>query len=254
MKGSGRPPPPQQALVVSPVAETCCGPAPATSDALPGRARIVLIDDDWIALSRLREIIEQNSDLEVVAACRCAEGAMLAVRHCRPAIVILDVRLPDRDGFELVRDITAISEAKVIVFTAALERAEIVNGLRSGAKAIVFKDKSASMLISRMRDVLAREECAAQKLTARERPGALVSHCVEALSERELEVAQWAALGARNKEIAWQLGISEGTVKLHLFHAYQKLSVSNRVGLVLALRKVAGDALTGITFVSLTFV
>ena len=87
--------------------------------------------------------------------------------------------------------------------------------------------------------------------TAREPPEAPVSSCVEALSARELEVAQWAALGARNKEIAWQLGISEGTVKLHLFHAYQKLRVSNRVGLVLALRRAVG---AGITFVSLTFV
>jgi len=229
----------------------CCGPAAVICDSQPDRAPIVLIDDDCIALSRLREIIEQNSDLEVVAACRCAEGAMLAVRHCRPAMVILDVRLPDRDGFELVRDITAIAEAKVIVFTAALEKAEIVNALRSGAKAIVFKDQSASILVSRVRSVLAGKERVAQKLTARERPEAPVSSCVEALSARELEVAQWAALGARNKEIAWQLGISEGTVKLHLFHAYQKLRVSNRVGLVLALRRAVG---AGITFVSLTFV
>ena len=55
------------------------------------------------------------------------------------------------------------------------------------------------------------------------------------LSAREREVAQWAATGARNKEIAWELGISEGTVKLHLFHAYRKLRVGNRVGLLLAL-------------------
>jgi len=77
----------------------------------------VLIDDDWIALSRLRKIIEQNSDLVVVAACRCATGAMLAVERHRPAVLILDVRLTDRDGIELIREITAKSDAKVIVFT-----------------------------------------------------------------------------------------------------------------------------------------
>jgi len=75
-----------------------------------------------------------------------------------------------------------------------------------------------------------------------------------ALTPREREVAQCAAAGARNKEIAWQLRISEGTVKLHLFHAYRKLRVGNRVGLALALRRVSGDTLVGITFVSLTFV
>src|SRR5262245_44529951 len=111
------------------------------------RASIVLIDDDWNALSRLREIIQQDPDLAVVAACRCAAGAMLAVQRYRPAIVILDVRLPDRDGIELIREITTTSEAKVIVFTAALQKKGIVSALRSGAKAIVFKDEPESMLV-----------------------------------------------------------------------------------------------------------
>src|SRR5215831_12422299 len=115
-----------KALVVPTAPRSCCGPASAACDAPSGRTRIVLIDDDWGALSRLREIIEQEADLEVVAACRCAEGAMLAVRKYRPAIMVLDVRLPDRNGFELIRDITATSEAKVIVFTAPLQKSETV--------------------------------------------------------------------------------------------------------------------------------
>ena len=246
----------QKDAVAPPAPRASCEPAAVICDSVPSRARIVLIDDDWVALSCLREIIEQDADLEVVMGCRCAEGAMLGVRQYRPAVVILDVRLPYQDGFELIRSITAISTAKIIIYTAALKKAEIAYALRSGAEAIVFKDQLASVLISRMRDVLAREECVPQNRTARERPVALVSHHVEALSEREREVAQWAALGARNKEIAWQLGISVGTVKLHLFHAYQKLRVSTRVGLVLALRRAANDTLTVITcitFGNLTF-
>src|SRR5215831_15777796 len=137
-----------KALVVPTAPRSCCGPASAACDAPSGRTRIVLIDDDWGALSRLREIIEQEADLEVVAACRCAEGAMLAVRQYRPAILVLDVRLPDRDGFELIRDITASSETRVILFTATLKQAEIAHALRGGAKAIVFKDQPASILIS----------------------------------------------------------------------------------------------------------
>ena len=179
---------------------------------------------------------------------------MLAVRHYRPAIMVLDVQLPDRDGFELIRDITATSETKVIVFTAPLQKSETLTVLRSGAKTIVFKDQPISTLISSVRDALAGEECMVPDAAIPQPPAVSASLSVNGLSPREREVAQWAAAGARNKEIAWQLGISEGTVKLHLFHAYQKLRVTNRVGLVLALRKVAGDALAGITFVSLTFV
>ena len=105
-----------------------------------------------------------------------------------------------------------------------------------------------------MRRVLAGEACIVRNLAAWERPGTRALRSVEALSERELEVAQWAAMGARNKEIAWELGISEGTVKLHLFHAYRKLRVANRVGLVLALHRAASETLVAITFVNLTFV
>jgi two-component system NarL family response regulator len=201
----------------------------------------------------LREIFEQTSDLVVVAACRCGDGAMLAVERYRPAVVILDMRMPDRDGVELIRDIIAISGAKVIVFTAALQEEELVRVLRSGAEAIVFKDQPASTLVSCVRKVLAGESCVLQQIATWEGLKAKTSGD-GALTPREREVAQCAAAGARNKEIAWQLGISEGTVKLHLFHAYRKLRVGNRVGLALALRRASGDTLLGITFVSLTFV
>ena len=222
--------------------------ARGTRDGLRGPVTIALIDDDWGALSSLRDIIEQNSDLKVVAACRCATGAMLAVERYQPAVLILDVRLPDQDGIELIRDITAISDVKVIVFTAALPREEIVRILRSGAAAIVSKDQPPSMLVSSMRNVLAGKPWTPQALTTAD------SGDVKSLSPREREVAQCAAAGARNKEIAWELGISEGTVKLHLFHAYRKLGVGNRVGLALALRRAVVDILAGITFVDLTFV
>ncbi len=150
-----------------------------------------------------------------------------------------NVRLPDRDGVELIRDITAISEAKVIVFTAALRKAGIVSVLQSGAKAIVFKDQPASELMSCVREVLAEEPGMAWHITTQERPRAAECGSVKALSAREREVAQWAAAGARNKEIAWKLGIGEGTVKMHLFHTYRKLRVGNRVGLSLALGRAA---------------
>src|SRR6266446_10089877 len=110
------------------------------------------------------------------------------------------------------------------------------------------------MLISCVRKVLAGEPREARHISTPEQPKAAVRSGVEALSAREREVAQWAATGARNKEIAWELGISEGTVKLHLFHAYRKLRVGNRVGLGLALRRVSGNTFVNLTFVNLTFV
>jgi DNA-binding NarL/FixJ family response regulator len=221
------------------------GLAVRSQDEALGVAKIILVEPERKALLALRQLVERSPDLTVVAACRCADTAILAVQRYRPAVVILDVQLPDRDGVELIREIAAKSDAKVIVFTAALQKAGIVVALRSGAKAIVCKDQPPSMLISCVRKVLAEALRMASPVMPRKQPNG-----VEALTAREREVAQWAVAGARNKEIAWQLGISEGTVKLHLFRAYRKLRVDNRVGLVLALRRAAGDALIGITFVS----
>jgi DNA-binding NarL/FixJ family response regulator len=218
---------------------TCDCAASGSQDGALAAARIVLIDDDWTQLSCLRELLERNSNFVVVAACRCAEGAMLAVQVHRPAVVILDVRLPDRDGVELIRNIIAISGANVIVFTAALQKEEIVRVLRSGAEAIVFKDQPASVLVS----------CVRQVFTPQEGLKAETSAYMSDLTPREREVAKCAAAGARNKEIARQLRISEGTVKFHLFHAYRKLRVCNRVGLMLALRRMPIGC---ITFVGLT--
>jgi DNA-binding NarL/FixJ family response regulator len=215
----------------------CAGP-PRDMGGVPDATGIVLIDDEWVVLSRLCEFLERNSNFVVVAACRCAECAMLAVQLHRPAVVILDVRLPDRDGVELIRNIIAVSGAKVIVFTAALQKEEIVRVLQSGAEAIVFKDQPLSALVSCVRQVFPQREVKVE-----------TSDCMSDLTPREREVTKCAAAGARNKEIARQLGISEGTVKFHLFRAYHKLRVSNRVGLMLALHRITT---WGITFVGLT--
>ena len=233
-----REPDADRALRVRPVPSPSAGP-PRDMGGVPAATEIVLIDDDVTLLLRLRELFERNSNFVVVAACRCAECAMLAVQLHRPAAVILDARLPDRDGVELIRNIIAVSGAKVIVFTATLQKEEIVRVLRSGAEAIVFKDQPLSALVS----------CVRQVFTPRAGLKAETSGCVSDLTPREREIAKCAAAGARNKEIARQLGISEGTVKFHLFRVYRTFRVSNRVGLVLALQRMIS---AGITFVGLT--
>jgi DNA-binding NarL/FixJ family response regulator len=114
---------------------------------------------------------------------------------------------------------------------------------------VCVKDQLQS-LVSCVRKVLVGESCFPPQITTREGRNAETSGDVRVLTPREREVAECAAAGARNKEIAWHLGISEGTVKLHLFRAYRKLSVGNRVGLALALRRASTDILASITFVS----
>jgi two-component system nitrate/nitrite response regulator NarP len=231
MRSSGRFTTTCEEGIAETISDRGLGLAGGSRDGALEAARIALVDNQRCVLAALRKIIEQDRELALVAACRCADAAMRAVQRHQPAVVILDVQLPDRDGVELIRNIAAISDARVIVFTAPLQKARMLSALRSGATAVVFKDQPASMLISCVHKVLAETPRMAPPVIRRESPGGL-----DALTAREREVAQWAAAGARNKEIAWQLGISEGTVKLHLFRTYRKLRVSNRVGLALALK------------------
>jgi two-component system, NarL family, response regulator FusR len=172
---------------------TCLRPPPDVCDGVPGPPNIVLVDDDWIVLSRLREIIEQNFGFAVAAACRCADGAMLAVQRYRPAVVILDVRLLGSDGIELIRNINASSRTKVIVFTAALPKKGIVRLLRNGAKAVIFKDQPASVLVSFLHKVLQEEPRMGPPIIPREPPSGVLSDLGRGLARRGLGLGREAS-------------------------------------------------------------
>ena len=113
---------------------------------------------------------------------------------------------------------------------------EAILALRqSPPELVVFlKGPPAALLVSLLSKTLGGQPAATADGVWCQSPGAIFRDGADALTEREREVAKLAASGARNKEIAWQLRISEGTVKLHLFRAYRKLQVTNRVGLALA--------------------
>jgi DNA-binding NarL/FixJ family response regulator len=135
-----------------------------------------------------------------------------------------------------LRDILAQDSKYATVITSAGADQVILALRQSPPELVVFlKGPPAAMLISLLSKALASEPSSATDGVRRQSPGAIFRDGREALSVREREVAKLAAAGARNKEIAWQLGISEGTVKLHLFRVYRKMGVTNRVGLALAL-------------------
>jgi DNA-binding NarL/FixJ family response regulator len=135
-----------------------------------------------------------------------------------------------------LRDVGEQGPQSVAVVTSADADEAILALRQSPPELVVFlKGQPAAMLMSYLRKTLDGELYVTANGSPRQFSGAIFREGAEALSEREQAVAKLAAAGARNKEIAWQLGISEGTVKLHLFRVYRKLRVANRVGLALAL-------------------
>lgn len=201
--------------------------------------RLVLADDHPIILDGLDMLFRMEKDMQVVARCVNGEETLQAVRQHRPDILILDIRMPGKDGLAVLREMKRDSlPTRVILLTVALSEDEALEALRLGVRGVVLKEMAPQMLVQCVRKVHAGEqwlerrsaERALEKLLARE-SGAREAASI--LTPRETEIVRMVAAGLRNKEIADRLSISEGTVKIHLHHIYEKLGLDGRLELAL---------------------
>ena len=201
--------------------------------------RLVLADDHPIILDGLESLFRMEQDIQVVARCVNGEEALQAVRQHRPDILILDIRMPAKDGLQVLREIQEDNlPTQIILLTVGLDEEETVEALRLGVRGVVLKEMAPQMLVQCVRKVHGGEQWlerrsvgrALEKLLWREAGAREVAGM---LTPREIEIVRMVAAGLRNKEIADKLFISEGTVKIHLHHIYEKLQLDGRVELAL---------------------
>jgi two-component system NarL family response regulator len=188
-------------------------------------ARVLVVDDHALLRTGVANIINQESDLRVVAEASNGLEAVAAFERHRPDVTLLDLRMPVMEGVEAVRQIRERDpNAKVIVLTTYDTDEDISRALKAGAKAYVLKDISAEGLIGCIHDVLAGKTYLAPAAAAKLAEGVTRVQ----LTPRELSTLQLIADGRSNKEIASELRISERTVKTHLGHLFDKLGVTSR--------------------------
>jgi DNA-binding NarL/FixJ family response regulator len=188
-------------------------------------ARVLVVDDHALLRTGVANIINQESDLRVVAEASNGLEAVAAYERHRPDVTLLDLRMPVMEGVEAVRQIRERDpNAKVIVLTTYDTDEDISRALKAGAKAYVLKDISADGLISCIHDVLAGKTYLAPAAAAKLAEGVTRVQ----LTPRELSTLRLIADGRSNKEIASELHISERTVKTHLGHLFDKLGVTSR--------------------------
>ena len=201
--------------------------------------RVVLADDHPIILDGLEVLFRMEHDIQVVARCVNGEEALQAVRQHRPDILILDIRMPGKDGLAVLREMNDDDlPTQVVLLTVALDEEETMEALRLGVRGVVLKEMAPQMLVQCIRKVHAGEQWlerrsvgrALEKLLWRETGTREVARV---LTPREIEIVRMVAAGLRNKEIADRLSISEGTVKIHLHHIYEKLHLNGRLELAL---------------------
>ena len=197
----------------------------ASSPSAGARASVLVVDDHALLRTGVANIISQEPDLHVVAEAANGIEALAAFEQHRPDVTLLDLRMPEMEGVEVVRQIRARDpQARVIVLTTYDTDDDIQRALKAGAKAYILKDIAAEALIRCIHDVLAGKTYLAPAAAARLAEGMTRVQ----LTPRELATLRLMADGRANKEIASALGISERTVKTHLGHLFGKLGVTSR--------------------------
>jgi DNA-binding NarL/FixJ family response regulator len=201
--------------------------------------RVLIADDDALARTALRAIVDAHDDLELVAE---AEDGRQAVEHAarlHPDVVLLDIRMPNLDGLEAARQILASgsNRARVIMLTTFDLDEYVYDALKAGASGFLRKDTSPERLLMFVRSADDRDALLDPTITRRliERyaqphpTGPLASGKLRELTPRELEVLTQVARGRSNAEIAADMYLSEATVKTHVSRILGKLDLRDRV-------------------------
>ncbi len=203
--------------------------------------RILIADDHRIIVTGLEAIL-RDTEFQVVGAVSDGTEVADAVAELRPGILILDVRMPGRTGVEVLRGMrTRGDELPVVLLTAELEDNELVEAVRLGVNGIVLKDGAHSLLIPCLEAVRDGRRWIEQSLLQRAldltMDGAEAPDPLRGLNPREKAIAALVGQGMRNRDIAAELDMNEGTVKVYLYRIYKKLGLGSRTELAIRIRE-----------------
>lgn len=204
--------------------------------------RVVLVDDQALFRAGIRMLVDSQPDLAVVGEASDGAEALTVVRATRPDVVLMDIRMPVMDGLaataELLRD---DAPPRVVMLTTFDLDEAAARAIRQGASGFLLKDADPEFLLAAVRTVhagsaviaaSATRELFAHVATDAARPAPAVPETYRQLTEREREIFALAARGLSNAEIAAREFLSEATVKTHISRILTKLSLRDRVQLV----------------------
>lgn len=191
--------------------------------------RILLVDDHAVVRQGLRMFLNLDSDLEVIGEAVDGQQGVQMARELRPDVVLMDLLMPVMDGIQAIGVLKQTApDIEVIALTSVLEDSSVVSAIRAGAIGYLLKDTEADELIRAIKAAANGQVQLSPKAAARLMREVRAPESPETLTERETEVLRLLAKGKSNKEIAYDLTISEPTVKTHVSSILGKLHVTSR--------------------------
>jgi DNA-binding NarL/FixJ family response regulator len=191
---------------------------------LTKKIRILLVDDHAVIRMGLATAASDAGDMDVVADVENGEDAVAAFRQHQPDVVVLDLRMPGLSGVETIRTLREeFKSVRILIFSNFAKGDEIYRALKAGAAGFVLKGMPLERLLEAIRAVHQGDQYIPNEIAMR-----VGERLLAQLSPREIDILHLLARGLSNKEIAAELGVVEGTVKIHITSIFNKLSVSDR--------------------------
>lgn len=201
-----------------------------TTKSQEAKIRVMLVDDHIIVRMGLAFAISNQPDMQVIAQAEDGNEAIDLYRTHRPDVVLLDLRMPKRNGIETISLMRReFGIVRVLVLSNYGSGDEVASALQAGASGFIGKDTALAALLEAIRKVAAGEQVVPAEVARR-----LASRITSQLSARELEVLTLLGRGLSNKEIGSTLNVVESTVKVHVTNILSKLGVADRTQAVLA--------------------
>jgi two-component system nitrate/nitrite response regulator NarL len=201
----------------------------------------VLLADDHPMIAAALDVLLRGSDYELVGRARSGSDTVAQVQRLKPHLLLLDVNMPDGSGLDVLRQLRGVRRAPaVILLTAGMDDTQILTADKLGPDGMVLKTSDPALLLECMEQVRNGVRWVDPEIEERTRQVKERASRAPSLTPRERELIELVRRGLRNRDIAAQLGVTEGTVKVYLHAIFDKLGVDNRTELAMRAAELLG--------------